>query len=104
LVDDAKRIETLSSLAVELIDLWSLDKVVGPPPTGGPGEWHFDRHDEADDIVVNGRKVLREWRKARPGDWDKKQATKYSASVAAVLRVFEIAQEVADTISRTGIA
>lgn len=100
ITDDATKIKTLLSLADALIDLWSLVDVVAPPPTGRPGEWHFDNHDEADAIVVNGRRVLHEWRKARPGDWNKDRATEYSRSVAAVLKVFSIAQEVADTLSQ----
>jgi hypothetical protein len=54
---------------------------------------------ESDAIVVNGRRVLREWRKARPGEWNLGQATEYSRSVAALLRVLSIAREVADALS-----
>lgn len=100
LADDTQNIESLLSLADELIDLWSLDNVIAPPPTGRLGEWHFDRHDEADAIVVNGRRVLHEWRKARPDAWNLGQATEYSRSVAALLKVTGIAQEVADKLDR----
>jgi hypothetical protein len=87
------------AIGKKLVDSWSLDKTTPAAASGGPGHWHFIGHDEAETIVIHGRKVLDEWRKARPGDWDRHTATEYARSVAALLEVRRIANEVAESLT-----
>lgn len=89
----------LLEIGGELVDLWSLDAVTPASFTGGPGAWKFEGHDYAEQIVLHGRKVLVEWRKARPGNWDRGTAEEYAKSVAALIRVDALTREVAQLLS-----
>jgi hypothetical protein len=87
-------IAQLIEYGIELIRLWTVDDVDAPEPTGRPGDWHFRDHSQAESITVNGRRVLYEWRRARPGEWDRHRAVEYSHSVFALLNVYKVAQHV----------
>jgi hypothetical protein len=91
-------VEQLVAIGRDLIRLWSVDGVDAPSPTGQPGDWHFQNHSIAETISVNGRRVLHEWRRARPGEWDRHRATEYSRSVFALLSVYSIAQRVGELL------
>lgn len=79
--------QRLVELGRELVKLWSLDDVTPVDFHGRPGAWHFDLHNVVADLQVNGRKVLQEWRRARPGDWSNATATEYARSVSALAQV-----------------
>lgn len=85
----------LVGLGRELVKLWSLDGVDPVNFHGQPGSWHFQLHNTLDDLQVNGRQVLREWRNARPGDWQRPTAVEYARTVAALAQVKAISKLVA---------
>lgn len=96
LANNPSVIAHVQALGDELLDLWSLDTIqpIHHRQTR-PGRWEFDRDDEARAITLHGRKVLDKWRAARPDPWDAHTATEYARSIAAILRIREIADEVA---------
>ena len=79
--------QRLVELGKGLVDLWSLDGVTPVNFHGQPGSWHFDLHNVVADLQVNGRQVLKEWRRARPGDWQRATAVEYARTVAALAEV-----------------
>jgi hypothetical protein len=86
-------LEELQQLAA-VFSMVKSDYVEPVDVTGAPGNWHFDRHDEADEISIHGRKVLKEWRKARDSDWNKLVATEYARTIASLLLARELGEEV----------
>lgn len=97
LSDDPLVVAQLVEIGRELVDLWTMDpeRIKWAPPSGRPGSWHFQDHEKAEEIRVNGRAVLSEWRDARPGDWGRARAEEYARSVASLLRVRDLADVVA---------
>jgi len=98
LVNEPTQITQMVILGGQLIQYWTLDDIDAPPPAGRPGAWHFEDHDSADTIIVNGRRVLYEWRRARPGDWNRLRAIEYSRSVYALQQVHQLAQQIQDLL------
>lgn len=92
--------QRLIELGQELVRLWSVDGVTPVDFRGQPGAWHFDLHNEVADLQVNGRKVLQEWRRARPGDWPHTTATEYARTVAALARTRVVGVLVAATLDQ----
>lgn len=100
--DNPAAIPRLIEIGERLVDLWSMDNLTPVQPTGAPGRWRFHGHNEAERIVVHGRRVLADWRAARPGDWDKRTAIEYARSVEALLEMVALSQEVAHLVPVVG--
>ena len=96
--EDRSTVAQLVILGRELVELWDVETVTPIDISGGPGNWHFVNHDQADDISIHGRRALATWRQARVGDWSPIRATEYARSVASILRVRAIADEVTETL------
>ncbi len=91
---DAANLPRLLEIGSELVDLWSLDTVSPVKITGANGRWKFEGHNNAERVRLHGRDVLAEWRSARPGAWTRRTATEYACSVAALLTMSALADEV----------
>ena len=91
---DARNVKRLVEIGRELVKAWSLDYVEPVSFTGEPGSWHFERHDEVEEISIHGRKVLKEWRKAREGTWNKLVASEYAHTIGGLLLTKKLAEEV----------
>ena len=97
---DVKNIAALVSIGERLVTLWSLDTVDlaaknAQPTEGSPGKWTFTDHSTAEKIVVHGRGVLKDWRRDRPEPWSKEVAIEYGRSVAALIEIRELGNEIA---------
>lgn len=89
----------LVQIGAELVNVWDLDAVQPVTLTGGPGHWTFEGHNPADEAVFHGRRVLATWREARQGTWTRFRAVEYARSVAAVLRVRQLADDVTEALT-----
>lgn len=89
-----ENVKRLVEIGRHLVRAWSLDYVEPIGFTGEPGAWHFESHDEADAIKIHGRKVLKEWRKAREGAWTKSVATEYARTISGLLIAKRLGEEV----------
>lgn len=95
---DAKNLARLLEIGTELVDLWSLDTVVPVSFSGSAGAWKFDGHNDAEEIRFHGRDVLAEWRSGRSGDWTRQTATEYARTVAALLKISALSDEVKELL------
>ncbi len=98
LPDDQGVTKELVQLGKELVEAWSLDSFNPVEFKGEPGSWHFANHESVEQVEIHGRQVLREWRKARPGDWPRNIALEYARTISALLRVLEISRRVGSLI------
>lgn len=98
LSDDPNVVAALVTLGVELVEVWSVDGISPVAITGRPGGWSFNGHSVAEAIRLHGRRVLKTWREGRPGEWDRRRAEEYGRTVAALLRLRAIADEVAEIL------
>ena len=97
LVNDPKTIAALVAAGSELVDVWSVDGLKGVQHSKKAGEWQFRGQDQVESTRINGRAVLAEWRKARPGypaGWDKHTAAEYAKTVHALRRLRAISEQV----------
>jgi hypothetical protein len=95
LTDDAQAIEAMIREGEDLLNAWSLDGLDPALVSGRSGHWHFEGHNEAETIKVNGSLVLDNWRRARPADWHRTTAIEYARSVQALLYVRRAANRIA---------